>query len=146
MKKSTIVDVISYLLVLLFVYTGAAKLMALDVFKTQLTNQPLLSSFAGLLALAIPLVELLTAALLLNGKWRKWGLYNAFFLMSAFTLYVGYMVIFISPENLPCSCGGVIGWMTWKQHLVFNLCYTLLALTGIWAARSLETNHYKHGI
>jgi len=37
--------------------------------------------------------------------------------------------------KLPCSCGGVIQKMTWGQHVIFNLFFTLLALVGIWLAR-----------
>jgi hypothetical protein len=49
--------------------------------------------------------------------------------MTAFTLYIGYMVSFA--EKLPCSCGGVISKMTWNQHLVFNIFFTLLSLLGV---------------
>jgi len=31
-------------------------------------------------------------------------------------------------KELPCSCGGVLQEMSWQQHLVFNIVFTLLAL------------------
>jgi len=37
--------------------------------------------------------------------------------------------------NLPCSCGGVLQQMTWNQHLIFNVVFTLLALFAIWLTR-----------
>jgi hypothetical protein len=60
---------------------------------------------------------------------RKLGLYISLGLMMAFTGYISYMMIFI--PDLPCSCGGVISKMTWGQHLIFNVFFMLLALTGI---------------
>jgi len=144
MKKSTIVDVISYLLILLFVYTGVSKLLTLGFFRLQLSHQPFFYRFAGVLAWAVPLLELLLVGLLLKGSWRRWGLYGSLFLMSAFTLYVAYMVAFMAPGHLPCSCGGVIRLMNWHQHLVFNITYTLLALIGIVLDRHMD--QYNLGV
>jgi len=57
-------------------------------------------------------------------------LYYAFVLMTVFTLYIAYMLLFT--PKLPCSCGGVLQQMTWKQHLLFNIGFTLLAAYAIW--------------
>jgi hypothetical protein len=53
--------------------------------------------------------------------------------MFLFTIYVGLMISFA--PHLPCSCGGVIKQMSWKQHLTFNTFFTALALFGIWLSR-----------
>ncbi len=131
MKKESIVEGISMLLVLLFVYTGVTKLLTYHTFALQLTHQPLTNQYVSLLVVAVPAVELGIAACLLVPRLRKWGLYSSLALMSLFTVYVGYM-LFIWPHNrLPCSCGGTIRKMSWQQHFVFNSAYTLIALTGI---------------
>jgi putative oxidoreductase len=49
--------------------------------------------------------------------------------MLLFTFYILYMLLF--EKHLPCSCGGVLKEMTWKQHLVFNLFFTAIAFTGL---------------
>jgi uncharacterized membrane protein YphA (DoxX/SURF4 family) len=133
--SDTIVDVISYLLILLFVYTGASKLMAYQSFHTQIIFQPVIHKYAAFLSLFIPIIELLIATCLLIPRYRKTGLYAAFALMSIFTIYVGYMLASVPHNNLPCTCGGVLRLMTWEQHLVFNLVYTFLAFWAILIAR-----------
>ncbi|PSL48204.1 hypothetical protein CLV51_1021068 [Chitinophaga niastensis] len=131
MKRDTIVDVITYLLILLFVYTAATKLLLFGSFKVQMTQQPLPRVFVPVLIIGIPLIEILIACCLLIPRLKKTGLFASLFLMSAFTIYVGYMLVSVPHHSLPCSCGGIIKQMTWKQHLFFNLFYTLLAFTGV---------------
>jgi hypothetical protein len=74
-------------------------------------------------------IELTTAFLLLIPSLRKLGLCMSFLIMAAFTIYVGYMIS--SNSNLPCSCGGVIQQMTWKQHFWFNIIFTSMSLAGL---------------
>jgi len=136
MNKITSVDVISYLLILLFLYTGMGKLMALDVFREQLSRQPFLHPYVGFITFAVPVLELLIAGSLFTRKFKREGLYASFFLMAAFTFYVGYMLSAMSLKELPCSCGGIIKSMSWRQHLVFNTLVTFLALVGIWKERA----------
>jgi phage shock protein PspC (stress-responsive transcriptional regulator) len=49
------------------------------------------------------------------------------------------LLMLISDERLPCSCGGVLQQLSWKQHLIFNLFFLLLAVVGI----VLESNPKK---
>jgi hypothetical protein len=78
----------------------------------------------------LPSVEILISLLLILPQTRRIGLWCSFVLMLTFTGYVGYMLAFT--PHLPCSCGGVLRQMTWKQHLVFNTFYSIIALLGIW--------------
>jgi len=131
MKKSTVLEIICVLLILLFVYTAASKFIHFDNFRTFVVGQtPLLRPFANVMAVVIPSSELIAVALLLVPHLRKWGLYASFTLMATFTLYVLY-ALYLAPK-VPCACGGIIRQMTWKQHLLFNSVFTLSALTGIW--------------
>jgi hypothetical protein len=34
-------------------------------------------------------------------------------------------------KNLPCSCGGIISKLSWKQHIIFNLFFIVLSVIGI---------------
>jgi uncharacterized membrane protein YphA (DoxX/SURF4 family) len=138
MKKKVIVDVATYLLVLLFVYTATSKLLNFGSFRLQLERQPLTMHFAQLLAFTIPLLELMIAVFLVIPKLRKWGLHASLYLMTLFTMYVGYMLAVYPKSKLPCSCGGIIKAMNWEQHLVFNSFFTLLALTGLWIYQKMH--------
>ena len=126
-------DILSDLLILLFVYTGSSKLMELQRFRIVLSQSPLIGAFAGIVSVVIPLAELATAALLFFPVTMKWGLIASVSFMLLFTIYVGYMIAFT--PHLPCSCGGVIKKLTWREHLVFNLFFTAVAATGLWLQR-----------
>ena len=82
-----------------------------------------------MLAWQLPLTALCVALLLFFSGTRLVGLWAALVLLSLFTVYLLYMLVF-TPQ-LPWSCGGVIGNMTWKQHVVFNVVFMGLTVIGI---------------
>lgn len=129
MTRKAIVDVIAALLILLFTYTAISKLMALELFRFNLSESPGIGAHSSWLYITIPAVELIIAALLFFPSTRLKGLCASLVLMFSFTVYVGYMIS--TGGSLPCSCGGVISAMTWQQHLYFNIFFTLAALAGI---------------
>lgn len=128
-SKSTIVEIISILFVILFLYTGISKLMEYGVFKEQIADSPILKPFAPFIAWSLPLTEFLVSVLLIIPRWRLKGLYASLLLMIAFTLYIGAIMIF--NKELPCSCGGIISLLSWGEHLVFNSVFIGLALIGV---------------
>jgi hypothetical protein len=117
MKRMT-TDIISSLLILLFAYTSFSKLLTLDQFSSVLSRMPLIGNGAGVLAFAIPLAELGIVLLLLFERTRYRGLKLSLALLVLFTIYLLHMVLFA--PHMPCSCGGVISKMSWKQHVLFN--------------------------
>ena len=131
MRRQIILEIIYGLLILLFVYTAISKLIDLNNFKNTLTDIPMLETLSGLLKWLIPGTELLIAAALYTSRYRKAGLYVALILMSVFTFYIGFLLLFRS-QDLPCSCGGVLKQMTWKQHLLFNIFFIILPATGLY--------------
>lgn len=133
MKRNIIVEMISALFILLFVYTAINKLLDGASFETTLSKSPFLGNIAGTVAVGLPLTEMFIALLLLAPRSRRIGLYASATLMVLFTLYLSYMIAFT--PKLPCSCGGVLKQMTWNQHLIFNLFFTGLAITGIWLSK-----------
>lgn len=128
MKRYVIADVIAALLVLLFVYAALSKLFDYSTFKFQLGRSPYVTNMAGFVAWALPLGELIVAALLIVKRTKLIGFYASFFLMLLFTAYI-YAMLHYS-YYVPCSCGGVLSMMSWNQHLIFNVVFTLLALTA----------------
>ena len=128
-RKSTFVVVISCLFVLLFVYTAISKWLDADSFKAVIAQSPLIGSFSLILSWLLPVLELWIAGLLLFTFTRKIGLYAALILMLFFTSYIIYLLLFSS--HLPCSCGGVLKYLSWRTHLLFNLGWILLAAAAI---------------
>jgi hypothetical protein len=51
--------------------------------------------------------------------------------MALFTVYVGYNAFFLTHKERPCTCGGIIEKMSWNQHVVFNMAFTVLALFAL---------------
>ena len=115
----------SYLFVLLFLYAAISKLLDFETFTVQLAQSPLLSAYAGVIAWAVPSLEILIAVLLTIPKYRIPALYAAFTLMVMFTAYI-YIILNFS-DFIPCSCGGVLEKLSWTQHLIFNIVFIILA-------------------
>jgi uncharacterized membrane protein YphA (DoxX/SURF4 family) len=128
-KKEFGVELICCLFILLFVYAGLSKLLGFRTFKFQLGRSPFITHISGFVAWIIPASELGLVALLAVKRTRLLGLFGAFFLMLLFTGYIFAMLHF--SYYLPCSCGGVLAAMSWNQHLLFNIFFVVLALTGI---------------
>ena len=123
-------EIISALFILLFVYTGITKLYEHHAFQFVLSQSPLIKTSAKFISWFIPIVELVMAVLLFFPFTRTLGIIVSLVLMCIFTTYIAYMIKFT--PDLPCSCGGVLKQMTWRQHLVFNIFFTILASLSLW--------------
>lgn len=135
-RKKITAEVCAFCLVFLFVYTATAKLFQINLFRYRLDTYPWIRHMGGLIAWGLPLLELTIAVLLISGRKRLTGFYAAFALMAILTVYLVLMLG--TQQHLPCSCGGAIEGLTWRQHLVFNLFFLLLAGLGIKIVRSLK--------
>lgn len=127
--KSWLVNLASSLFIFLFVYTAISKFLEFDKFQFTLSQSPLINTKAPLFAWGLPLLELLTATLLSVRNWRIHGLRLFFWLMVGFTLYILYMLLFV--PKLPCSCGGMLQALTWKEHFIVNLLFVGLSYLSI---------------
>jgi thiol-disulfide isomerase/thioredoxin len=136
MKKTILVDVIAYFFILLFLYTGVAKLMEANVFKEQLVSSPFLGSIAGVITWGLPIGEILLAIGLFIPRFRLKALYATLALMSFFTIYV--IIILFVDNHLSCSCGGIIEELSPKEHVLFNCACVVLSAVAIAAERRRE--------
>ncbi len=130
MLRKAVLETIRLLFILLFVYTAASKFLDYENFKAVIGQSPLLTPFAPVLAVTVPVAEVVIALLLAIPRFRRAGLYASFAIMMLFTTYITVLLTFA--VKVPCSCGGVISRMSWTQHLYFNIFFTLLALLGMW--------------
>ena len=124
-----LLEIIVALLVVLWLYTAINKYFDFQNFKTQLGRSPFIESISGFVALTLPSGELMLAILLVFKRTRAIGLYLSFALMLLFTGYV-YIMLYYA-YALPCSCGGVLSQLSWRDHLIFNILFSALALIGI---------------
>lgn len=137
MKRNTIIEVIASLLVLLFIYAALSKLFDYKNFRTQLSRSPFLTNFSGMTAWMLPMGELLVVGALLFKPTRWIGLYASLFLMTMFSVYIYLMLNYSS--YIPCSCGGILSKMGWKDHFLFNLLFVVLSIAGIWLESRRKT-------
>lgn len=121
-------ELISSLLIFLFVYTACSKLLEINTFQLAISKSPMIGEHSTWLSYAVPIIEIAIATLLLIPQTRKIGFLISTTLMALFTCYIGFMLVTVS--DLPCSCKGVLKNMSWKQHLVFNIFFTALSFAG----------------
>jgi len=143
-KKEILLQILIMILIFLFVYTPANKLMKFEEYKLAMKAQPFTDSFSTFLIYAVPFFELVAVILMAIPKTRKIGLYNGLVLLLLFTGYI-VLVQLNYYGRIPCSCGGVISSFTWTEHLVFNLIFILFSIIAILLDRSIskEENEKK---
>ena len=73
MKRKSIIEIISCLLIFLFVYTAISKLLDYNSFEHVLQKSPLIGDYAAVVALTLPITESLVALLLIVPGTRLWG-------------------------------------------------------------------------
>jgi hypothetical protein len=129
-KKQVMIECIVALLVMLFLYASISKFLDFKTFIDQMNNQPLPNSWTPFLVWGIPCLEISISVALLFEYTRLLGLYASLILMILFTIYTSIVLFHFFPY-VPCSCGGVIQKLTWRQHLVFNLFFVTLSVLGI---------------
>lgn len=134
--KRTIVDIITYLYVLLFLYAATSKLAEYDKFQLQISKSPIITDYAQMLVWMVPALEIIISIMLLIKRTLMLGLYAAFGLMCLFTVYIYAILNFT--DSIPCSCGGVIAKLGWTEHMIFNIVFVTLAIVGILLRSKIE--------
>jgi hypothetical protein len=129
MKRNLILELISGLLIMLFIYAAVSKLLDYETFKIQLSKSPFITNFAGIISWALPIGEILVGLALASRRTRLLGLYASLFLMTMFTAYI-YTMLHYS-YYIPCSCGGILSQMGWTTHLWFNAGFVALSIAGV---------------
>lgn len=138
--KNSLIEIASYLYVLLFVYASVSKILDFENFQVQLGQSPLLSAFAGVAAYAVVVGELGISLLLVIPRLRIIGLYLSVALMAMFTTYI--IIILNFSSFIPCSCGGILENLGWTEHLIFNIVFVVsgafaIVLSGIEKTRMI---------
>lgn len=120
-------------LLALFIYSGLSKVIGFEKFSISIARSPLITDdILWLVAYGVPIVELICSILLWFDKTKYQGFILSFFLLLIFTLYIMALIILFT--NVPCSCGGIFGSMSYPVHIAFNIFFTLVALVGIYTS------------
>ena len=130
MEKDRILALTRGALILLFFYVAGSKLYDFNGFRSQLSLQVFPAAFQPALLIGIPASEFLAVALLASPGTRIYGFWLSATLMAAFAIYIFGALLHLYPK-IPCSCGGVLRKMGWKQHFVFNLFFLALSIYGL---------------
>jgi putative oxidoreductase len=138
-KRQVLLESISALLILLFLYASVSKFLDFQRFVGDMHNQPFPKSMTFFLIWGIPSLEIAIALSLIAERTRLVGLYASLVLMSLFTIYTGAILLHFF-AYIPCSCGGVIRKLTWNQHLFFNLFFVAISIIGVILQRRKSLN------
>lgn len=134
MARKIFVEFISALLIVLFLYAAVAKLLDYHNFIIKLGRDPFINQFAHLIAILLPATEIIAVILLARSSTRVSGLWLSLTTMIAFTVYVA-LVLTIAPK-IPCTCGGFIQALSWKAHLIFNICWVIAIAIALFFSKS----------
>lgn len=141
--KKLFLEITIALLVLMFLHTAISKFLDFKSFTYDLNNQPFPNSFTPFLAWVLPLTEIAIVLCLCFERARVLGLFASLLLMAVFTIYTALVLVHVF-EYVPCSCGGVISYLSWPQHLVFNLFF--VAITYLSILFNTEIKHHNFNI
>ena len=150
MKSKKIIDVIAIALALLFIYAAVEKLVNIGTFRTQLDKSPLVGSFSSAAVWLLPLLQVLTSVLLIRQVTRLAGLFCAFFLIAAITVYLVTMIS--AGDSQPCDCGELWQGLSEEWHIIlisleFCLQGSPLFFREDWeSSLSLQTCNTSHSI
>ena len=129
--RQNIILLICFMLISLWMYAVTSKLMDFNMFSVQMHRQLLFPILKDTLPYLLPATELLATILLAFSSTRFSGLLLSFFMLLAFTVYIGFAMSRLMGK-IPCSCGGILNKMSWGTHLFFNLFVLLFTACGIY--------------
>lgn len=127
--RAIITDTITYAFIVLFIYTATSKIFDFREFSNGLYVVPVLGTYRFVVAALIISSQLIIGALLIVPVTQKIGLFGSLLLLFIFTIYLIYMVSFA--DVLPCSCGGISSYLSWKAQIWCNAVLVILAGFGI---------------
>ncbi|CAL1519146.1 MauE/DoxX family redox-associated membrane protein [Chitinophaga sp. MM2321] len=135
--KKSIITIVSFLFIFIFIYTAHSKIVDHYRFASTLSTSPLIGEqYARPIAWMIPASEIAIGFLLIIPSTRKIGLWLSLGLMIVFTAYLIFMVTSGLPKT--CNCGGVISSMRWTQHIAFNFGLISLAACALYIDKIYE--------
>ena len=130
MKRKFVVELVSFLLMSLFLYAAFSKWLAFGAYKNDIDNQPFPNWITPWIIYTLPPLEVIITLALMFERTRTIGLYASLILMSAFSIYTATVLLNFF-DYIPCSCGGIVKDLSWTNHLILNLFFVSISVLGI---------------
>lgn len=128
-RSKIFIEIVSFLLIVLWIYAAISQLTQLHNFHVRLGQFPFIGNYADVLYWLLPVTELIAAFLFFFSQTKMAGLIFSSVLLLLFTGYILALLYFA--DSIPCSCSGVIPSLSWTQHLFFNVGCFIMALLGV---------------
>lgn len=141
-KKETWLRIISGLIGAMFFYAALSKLVDYEQSNWEMRNQVFTDFVADVLTWLVPSIEILLVMGLNYRPTRIFGLWASLGLLTVFTVYI-ILVLGKVFDRVPCSCGGVIGQLSYDWHMVFNFAFITLAIIGLWIEENWKLKNLK---
>jgi len=126
-----------WLLIILWSYAVFAKLADFPLYQKQMRQQVFSPAVSAYLVYLILFLESLAMLSLMFMATRRTGLILSLLLLIGFTIYIILIMGGYFPK-VPCSCGGLISKMSWKNHLYFNLIFMVMNLVCLYYSPQKE--------
>jgi len=119
----------SFLLIILWTYAAIGQVLQWENFRIRMSQFPFIGEYGGILVWLVPGIEIVIALLFFFPRLKDEAYLASFILLLVFTAYI--IVVLNFADSVPCSCNGVIGSLSWKEHIIFNVGFGLLSLFGL---------------
>jgi len=136
MKKEILISCSTALFIFLFAYTALSKFLDYNLFVLQMrkAHLPVMRTIAPVLGWVVPALETVLVVGLFSRNFRLKALVSAVGLLLIFEIYIAGMLL--ANQHLPCTCGGIISKMSWKQHLIFNAVFIGIGTMAIFQIKN----------
>ncbi|WP_228779817.1 MauE/DoxX family redox-associated membrane protein [Aquiflexum lacus] len=138
-SKSVSQQTATFILVVIWTYTGVEKLLDWKRSWNAFHNQTFPKELADIISYAVPISEILLALLLAFALTRWWGLIGSLLLLTVFNTYVG-LIWWGAFPRVPCNCAGFLESMGWAAHFWFNAALTVITVLVLWINKKTNIN------
>ncbi|WP_400260880.1 MauE/DoxX family redox-associated membrane protein [Sphingobacterium sp. SG20118] len=132
--RNYIIDTISGIYILTFLFTTINKWSEMPKFLGQMERMPFWDWLAAPVAYGLPTTMGIIALWLALGKQRKIALTIGVGLLIILGVYIILILNYAFGPGYPCSCAGLFD-LSWKQQLFLNMSFIALGVTAIFLIR-----------
>lgn len=123
------VQIITYMLLCLWIIVASRKLFDYSAFRQAMLDQPFDDKYGIVLSYFLPVIQLGTGTLFIFEKTKRYGFLLTILLMIVFSWYIT-LVLKRTWGFIPCYC--TLEFPTdWKGHLWINGIIAVFAITGL---------------
>jgi hypothetical protein len=116
------------LLIFLMLYASISKIFEYNIFIQQLSLSPFFAiGHTKTVAFLVLSLEMIIAVLFLIPRAQNIAFLSSLCLLTSFTVYIH---IIQYSEFIPCSCGGILGKLSWNDHIIFNIFFIIISFFG----------------